>query len=152
TEVCDIFDKPYYAKKGRPNWSENRGFTRHQVVWQGWAEDDRATALSTALYNRCHVQPFEFIPYMIGEQRVADFSLPSSPGKKSRQDYCWCIFDAVFDASGGIVTDREDWCEGAETVKGDDGLKDVNDELRRREDGDGKEEGFVPLGRLKRVG
>lgn len=82
---------------------------------------------------------------MNGDQHVADFELPSKPGKKSRADLCWCIFDAVFDASGGIVTDREDWCEGAETTQGDDGLKPVPDELRKRTDG------FAPLGRLNVV-
>ncbi|KAI4177015.1 MAG: hypothetical protein LQ343_000495, partial [Gyalolechia ehrenbergii] len=144
-EVCDIFEKPYYAKKGRPNWPETKDYTRHQIVWKGWADDEKATALYTALANRCHVRPYNFQPYMNGDQHVADFELPSKPGKKSRADLCWCIFDAVFDASGGIVTDREDWCEGAETTQGDDGLKPVPDELRKRTDG------FAPLGRLNVV-
>lgn len=135
TEVCDIFDKPYYAHKGKPNWSENNGNTRHQIIKAGWAEDPAATELNNALTNRCHVQPYNLQAYTEDGKEKVDFEIPSN--------LCQCIFDAIFDASGGLVTDHEDWCEGTPPEASSPKL---NDELRRRG------EGLLPLGGLKKVG
>ncbi|KAL8721137.1 MAG: hypothetical protein Q9225_002120 [Loekoesia sp. 1 TL-2023] len=108
-EVCDIYDHPYFARKGKANWSEKPGTTRHQVQWEGFSDDDRATALFNSLHDRCHVFPDNFQPYKDGDTHVADFNLPSADSN----DLCWCIADAVYDASVGISIDRDTWCEGA---------------------------------------
>ncbi|KAI4136716.1 MAG: hypothetical protein L6R39_007649 [Caloplaca ligustica] len=113
TEVCDIYDHPYFARKGKANWVETRGTVRHQVLWEGFSDDVGATALLTALKSRCHVDPGNFQPYMSGDTHVADFELPSN----DNNDLCFCIPDAIYDASVGITLDRLTWCEGA-TTKG----------------------------------
>ncbi|KAI4125484.1 MAG: hypothetical protein LQ338_004210 [Usnochroma carphineum] len=112
TEVCDIYDHPYFARQGKPNWVETKGTTRHQVEWEGFADDGRATALFKALRDRCHVIPGNFQPYKVGDTHVADFDLPST----ERNDLCFCIPDAIYDASVGITIDRMTWCEGARTL------------------------------------
>ncbi|KAL8728525.1 MAG: hypothetical protein Q9166_005347 [cf. Caloplaca sp. 2 TL-2023] len=111
TVECDIFDKPYFVKKGKPNWVEKRDYMRHQVIWQGWSDDADAAAFKKALVERCHQEPYNFQAYKDGDNHVADLELSHS----DVSDPCWCIADAVYDASGGIKIDRKTWCEDATT-------------------------------------
>ncbi|KAI4224126.1 MAG: hypothetical protein L6R36_004911 [Xanthoria steineri] len=117
--TCDIFDKPYYASKGppgigKPNWIEKSGYVRHQVFWAGWADDSPATEFYNALVNRCPVAPYNWRPYMNATtSHIADFELPHS----AQDDHCWCIADAIYDASGGIKMDRNTWCEDVPTTQ-----------------------------------
>ncbi|KAI4231261.1 MAG: hypothetical protein L6R40_007794 [Gallowayella cf. fulva] len=114
TKECTIFDKPYFVEKNKPNWQETRGYMRHSVKWQGWADDDDNSAASfkKALRERCGGrEPYNFQAYKSGDNRTADFELPHT----ETNDLCWCIADAVYDASGGIKTERREWCEGAVT-------------------------------------
>lgn len=116
--TCDIFDKPYYASKGppgvgKPNWVEKEGYVRHQVYWAGWADDAAGTEFHNALKNRCPQEPYNFQAYMDGDSHVVDVELPHS----AQDDHCWCIADAIYDASGGIKMDRKTWCEQAPTAQ-----------------------------------
>ncbi|KAL8762421.1 MAG: hypothetical protein Q9184_001588 [Pyrenodesmia sp. 2 TL-2023] len=129
TEVCDIYDHPYYAKKGKDNWHEKEGWTRYQVLYKGFAEDAGATALVQAIKDRCKVEPYNFQKYFEDNVHKADFELPSN----NRAGKCDCIPEAIYDASVGITLPRLTWCQGqntdagaAEFVEvhgGDDGLK-----------------------------
>ena len=107
-EVCDIYDNPYYAHSPVAPWPEEKNMMRHRIAYEGWSEDDRSTRLFDSIYDRCGVYADNFQPYMgQGKQRIADFNLPYG-----RQDLCWCIPDAVFDASVGIVMPRNAFCGG----------------------------------------
>ncbi|KAL8770169.1 MAG: hypothetical protein Q9209_004011 [Squamulea sp. 1 TL-2023] len=109
--TCDIFDKPYFVNKTKPNWHEKDGYTRHQVTWQGWSDDAAATQFKKSLKDRCHQEPYNWQPYMNGDNHVADFELVHD----DVMDTCWCIADAIYDASGGIKIDRKTWCEEDDT-------------------------------------
>ncbi|KAI4248940.1 MAG: hypothetical protein L6R42_009145 [Xanthoria sp. 1 TBL-2021] len=50
---------------------------------------------------------------MDGDSHVVDVELPHS----AQDDHCWCIADAIYDASGGIKMDRKTWCEQAPTAQ-----------------------------------
>ncbi|KAL8685975.1 MAG: hypothetical protein Q9224_005597 [Gallowayella concinna] len=113
--TCNIFGQPYYAVKGKPNWQEKGGYMRHQVKWQGWDEADQsAFAFHKSLKARCMEEPYNFQAYKEGDEHVADFELAHT----DNNDLCWCIADAIYDASGGITTDRMSWCDGAVTKQG----------------------------------
>ncbi|KAL8926819.1 MAG: hypothetical protein Q9172_001635 [Xanthocarpia lactea] len=107
TVECDIFDKPYFVKQGKPSWTEKEGYMRHQVRWQGWSDDPAGTEFHKALKQRCLVEDlYNWQVYTEGDDHVADFELPAGP-----HDKCWCIADAIFDASGGIKVERTTWCD-----------------------------------------
>ncbi|KAI4174673.1 MAG: hypothetical protein LQ346_008206 [Caloplaca aetnensis] len=108
TEVCDIYDHPYYAKQGKPNWNENEGWTRFQVLYKGFAEDPGAAALVKALVDRCKIEPKNFQKYFEDNTNKADFELPSN----NRVEKCDCIPEAIYDASVGLTLDRLTWCVG----------------------------------------
>ncbi|KAL8949279.1 MAG: hypothetical protein Q9222_004602 [Ikaeria aurantiellina] len=130
TQVCDIYDEPYFAQKNKPNWHEKDGYTRHQVVWSGFSNDTAGTQLHNSLNTRCHTDPYNYQAYMDGAHHVADFELPSY----NSDDLCWCIADAIYDASAGISLDRQTWCEGA-PIKASPAEFNVvggKDELRKR--------------------
>ncbi|KAL8920767.1 MAG: hypothetical protein Q9208_006097 [Pyrenodesmia sp. 3 TL-2023] len=131
TEVCDIYDHPYYAKKGKDNWHEKEGYTRFQVLYKGFAEDDGATALVKALKDRCKVEPYNLQKYFEDNVHKADFELPSSNGVEK----CDCIPEAIYDASVGITLDQLTWCQGQTTNAGPDEFKEVHggdDGLKKR--------------------
>ncbi|KAL8825857.1 MAG: hypothetical protein Q9170_007627 [Blastenia crenularia] len=133
TEVCDIYDRPYYAKKGKNNWVETNGYIRHQVKFQGWSPDETAAGFLFGLRTRCHTDPRNYRPYFQGDVHVVDFELPHS----ENNDLCWCIADAVYDASVGISIDRNTWCEGAtyKAPKVEFNTVGGKDELRKRSNG-----------------
>ncbi|KAL8647398.1 MAG: hypothetical protein Q9226_006447 [Calogaya cf. arnoldii] len=111
--LCDMFDNPYYVRKGKPggpefyNWFETDGYLRHQVYWAGWSDNVEATEFLNALTNRCKTPPINFKAWTDEDSHVAEFELAHADD----DDQCWCIADAVFDASGGIKTERGYWCE-----------------------------------------
>lgn len=109
TEVCDIFDNPYYAKSVVQPWPEppnSQTKLRFRVVYEGWSTDDRSTRLFNALNARCGQWPGNFQPYLNGtEIRVADFDFNIKP-----LNPCACIPEAIYDASVGIVTGRTAFC------------------------------------------
>ncbi|KAL8709191.1 MAG: hypothetical protein Q9220_006071 [cf. Caloplaca sp. 1 TL-2023] len=109
TEVCDIYGTPYFANKTKLNWHEKSGYTRHNVVWSGFSNDTGGTELLSSLTDRCHTTPYNYQAWMDGLHHVAEFELPSSDSN----DLCWCIADAIYDASAGITLDRNTWCEGS---------------------------------------
>ncbi|KAL8956982.1 MAG: hypothetical protein Q9183_006174 [Haloplaca sp. 2 TL-2023] len=111
TEECDIFGKPYYVNKGGPNWQETSGYTRFQVRWQDWADDAQGTQLKKSVTDRCHMEPYNWQAWEENNEHIADLELKSS----DKNSLCWCISDAVYDASVGIRTDPSNWCEGAAT-------------------------------------
>ena len=103
---CDIYDNPYYAESPHDPWPEGgNNMLRHRIVYEGWSEDTGSTRLYNGLYDRCGVNPSNFQAYMNGTQRVADFDLQGP-----KNDLCWCIPDAIFDASVGITLDRNAFC------------------------------------------
>ncbi|KAL9626038.1 MAG: hypothetical protein Q9204_007633 [Flavoplaca sp. TL-2023a] len=124
---CDVKDRPYYASKGRiegqkgaieddghangANWGETEGYYRHRIYWAGWADSVEATELLDALNKRCPSKPYNFQAWVDGDSHAADVGLVHT----ASEDHCWCIADAVFDASGGIKMDRNTWCEEAVT-------------------------------------
>lgn len=136
-EVCDPYDHPYYARIGtdKQNWVEAPGTITHRLEFSGFAEDERATALSDALTKRCHVKPRKFTPFRREDTFVADISLPSNP----KLNLCDCIPDAIYDASAGITLPSKTWCTGAApNAKPNPGVRPTfesvdNDELRKRE-------------------
>ena len=107
TEVCNIFGNPYYARSPVAPWPEKKGMMRHRIVYEGWSEDTGSTRLFHSLHDRCGVYPDNFQAYLngTGPQRVADFNLPYG-----KEDLCWCIPDAIFDASVGITMPRNSFC------------------------------------------
>ncbi|KAL8989906.1 MAG: hypothetical protein Q9169_008253 [Polycauliona sp. 2 TL-2023] len=138
---CDIFDKPYYASKAKPgvdpeappppedphsngkNWGENSGYYRHRVYWAGWSDNAEATAFHNALLLRCPTEPRNFQAWIEGDSHVADMEFPHT----ASEDHCWCIADAIYDASGGIKLDRKTWCEGARTAQTQPEFSPVDD-------------------------
>lgn len=94
-EVCDIFGNPYYATIPVPPWPEGgKGSLRHRVVFEGWSVGANSHRLFNSIEDRCGKPPGNFQQYQNGTQTVADFDLPDN--------VCWCVKDAVFDASVGI--------------------------------------------------
>ena len=62
---------------------------------------------------------------MNGTQNVADFDLPS--------DLCWCVPDAIFDASVGIQLDDGTFCPAGTTLQPGQEVNRI--ELRKRREG-----------------
>ena len=109
TEVCDIYQHPYYATEPVPPWAEGgKDSLRHRVVFEGWSNDSGSTRLFNSLEDRCGKNPGNFQYYANGTQSIADFDLP--------QDRCWCVSDAIFDASGGIQLPNDVSCPSGTTV------------------------------------
>ncbi|KAL8792902.1 MAG: hypothetical protein Q9195_004479 [Heterodermia aff. obscurata] len=117
TEVCDIYDNPYYAHSPIDPWQDdpkNNNLRRHRVLYEGWSDDEKATALFNSIYDRCGVYPGNFQAYLNGSgpQHIADFDLPYKP-----TDLCGCIPWAIFDASVGIEMPLGSFC-GATVPEG----------------------------------
>ena len=94
TEVCDIFGHPYYATTVTP-WPEGGSNSfRHRIISEGWDSSADALRLFNSVEDRCGRLGGNFQSYTNGTQNVADFDLPVN--------LCWCVKDAVFDASVGI--------------------------------------------------
>ena len=117
TEVCDIYDNPYYAQSPIapfPDPKASNKLMRHRILYEGWADDEGATRLFNSLHDRCGVWPDNFQAYNgTGTQLVADLNLPYSPN-----DLCWCIPDAIFDASVGITLPRNAFCGSTVLTEG----------------------------------
>jgi hypothetical protein len=110
TEVCDIYDNPYYAHSPVAPWADAndpKNFLRHRIVYEGWSKDAGSPRLLQALRDRCGVEIHNWKAYKndTGPQLIADISLTTHRG-----DHCWCIPDAVYDASVGIVMPRNSFC------------------------------------------
>ena len=103
TEVCDIFQHPYYATEPVPPWAEGgKGSLRHRINYEGWSTDHNSPRLFNAIEDRCGMPPGNAQFYTNGTQLVADFDLPA--------ERCWCVSDAIFDASVGIQLPNEVSC------------------------------------------
>lgn len=110
TEVCDIYDHPYYAHSPVDPWQDDRkddSKRRHRIIYEGWSDDESSTALKASLTARCGFEPGNFQAYMNGTdpQHIADFDLPYKPN-----DLCACIPLAIFDASVGIEMPLNSFC------------------------------------------
>ena len=120
TEVCDIYDNPYYAQSPIAPWAEGgKNMMRHRVVYEGWSEDSGSTRLFNSIEDRCGPLPGNFQVYMNGTHRVADFDLQGP-----QNDLCWCIPDAIFDASVGIVLARDAFCSPGWTPTDSQGMNE----------------------------
>ena len=109
-EVCDIYGHPYYATLPTLPWPEGgKNSLRHRVVFEGWSDGPNAHRLFNSIEDRCGQYPGNFQQYPNGTQTVADFDLPDN--------LCWCVSDAVFDASGGIQLPNEQSCPSGTTLK-----------------------------------
>ena len=108
TEVCDIFGQPYYATEPTPPWPEGgKNSLRHRIAFEGWSTDSGSTRLFNSIEDRCGVYPGNFQFYTnkttVGTtQLIADFDLPTN--------LCFCVSDAIFDASVGIQLPNEASC------------------------------------------
>lgn len=110
TEVCDIYDNPYYATSPVGPWPEGgKNSLRHRIVYEGWSEAPNSQRLPNSIEDRCGVSGGNYQAYMNGTQNVADFDLPS--------DLCWCIPDAIFDASVGIQLPDDTFCPAGTTLQ-----------------------------------
>lgn len=110
TEVCDIYDNPYYATSPVGPWPEGgKNSLRHRIVYEGWSEASDSQRLPNSIEDRCGVSGGNYQAYMNGTQNVADFDLPS--------DLCWCIPDAIFDASVGIQLPDDTFCPAGTTLQ-----------------------------------
>ena len=95
TEVCDIYDNPYYATTPVPPWPEGgKDSIRIRIVYEGWSTGSDSQHLPNSIEDRCGKSGGNLQAYTNGTQNVVDFDLP--------KNLCWCVPDAVFDASGGI--------------------------------------------------
>lgn len=103
---CDIFDNPYFANSTTAPWAEGgKDMMRHRIVYEGWSTDSGSTRLFNSIKDRCGQYPNNFQAYNNpdgGPQRIADFNLPTKE--------CWCIPDAIYDASAGITMPRNSFC------------------------------------------
>ena len=103
TEVCDIFGHPYYATTPVAPWPEGgQDSLRHRIISEGWDASAHAVRLFNSIEDRCGRVGGNFQSYTNGSQQVADFDLPL--------DLCWCVKDAVFDASVGIQIPDDTSC------------------------------------------
>lgn len=93
---------------------------RHRVLFEGWGNDAGSNIFFNALHDRCQYWPDNWQFYKNGTQSVADFNLPSyskNPGNSgivdvgNVSDLCWCIPYAIFDASVGLGTNVNYFCE-----------------------------------------
>lgn len=110
TEVCDIYQHPYYATEPCQPWKEGGDHSlRHRVVFQGWSNDTGSTRLFNSIEDRCGQPPGNFQFYPDGTQNVVDFDLP--------EDVCWCVSDAIFDASVGIQLPNEVSCPSGTNLR-----------------------------------
>lgn len=110
TEVCDIYQHPYYATEPCPPWKEGgHNSLRHRITFQGWSNDTGSTRLFNSIEDRCGQLPGNFQFYTDGTQSVADFDLP--------ENVCWCVSDAIFDASVGIQLPNEASCPSGTNLK-----------------------------------
>ena len=114
SDICNIFDAPYYAHSPVGPWPEGGANTlRHRIVYEGWSVDGGSTRLFNSLYDRCGVYPGNFQAYMNGTQRVADLNLQGP-----HHDLCWCVPEAVWDASVGIVVEPGAFCSSGTLLAG----------------------------------
>ena len=109
TEVCDIYGDPYYATIPVPPWPEGgKDSLRHRIVFEGWSTGPDSQHLPDSIEDRCGVSGGNYQAYLNGTSNVADFDLPTN--------LCWCIKDAVFDASGGIQLPDDASCPAGTTL------------------------------------
>lgn len=128
TEVCDIYDNPYYVKSVSNPWQDGQErMLRHRVVFEGWSIEAGAVRFFNALHDRCQFWPYNWQVYKNGTQTVADFGLSSWSKSKvapgifdvgSETDLCWCIPYAIFDASVGLLTSVTGFCQAKTTFPG----------------------------------
>ena len=110
TEVCDIFQNPYYATTPVAPWPEGgKDSLRHRIVYEGWAPATDSHRLFNSIEDRCGRPPGNWQSYTNGTQNVCDFDLP--------ENLCWCVSDAVFDASGGIQLPNAASCPSGTALK-----------------------------------
>lgn len=109
TEVCDIYDHPYYAHSPVAPWQDGKedNRRRHRIIYEGWSESKDSNELFNSLSDRCGVYPGNWQAYLngTGPQRIADFDLPYHPN-----DLCTCIPWAIYDASVGIEMPLNAFC------------------------------------------
>jgi len=128
SEVCNIFDNPYYVKTVADPWQDGtQGMLRHRVVFQGWSTETGAVRFFNALHDRCQFWPYNWQVYKNGTQTVVDFGLSSYSKKSidpgifnvgSETDLCWCIPYAIFDASVGLLASVTGFCKKGTTFPG----------------------------------
>ena len=112
TEDCDIYDHPYYATTPKPPWPEGgENSLRHRIVYEGWGSGPAPDTLRlfNSIEDRCGRPGGNYQDYMQGTQNVADFDLP--------ENLCWCVKDAVFDASVGIQLPDNTSCPAGVTLQ-----------------------------------
>ena len=108
-EDCDIFDNPYYATAPVPPWPEGgKNSLRFRIVFEGWSEGSGSQRLPNSIEDRCGRPGGNYQAYKNGTQNVADFDLPSQ--------LCWCIPDAIYDASVGIQLPADTFCPPGTTL------------------------------------
>lgn len=126
-EVCDLRGQPFYAHTPTDPWSEGgRGMERHRMVFEGWSDDEGATAFKHSLTERCGTEPGNYQSYKNdtgGPQHIVDFDLPIRT--------CSCASWAAFDASGGGISLPETAFCGPSVPDAP-----LYDELRKRSFGD----------------
>lgn len=128
SEVCDIYDDPYYVKAVSNPWQDGtQSMLRHRVVFEGWAAEAGAVRFFNALHDRCQAWPYNWQVYKNGTATVADFGLRSFAKKSfaptifdvgGETDLCWCIPYAIFDASVGLEMPVTGFCEAKTTFPG----------------------------------
>ena len=110
TEVCDIYGNPYYATVPNGPWPEGgKDSLRHRVIYEGWSQGADSQRLPNSIEDRCGRPGGNYQAYMNGTQNVADFDLP--------KNLCWCVKDAIFDASVGIQLTDDLFCPAGMTLQ-----------------------------------
>ena len=123
TEVCDIYDNPYYATSPTTPWPEGgKDSLRHRIVYEGWNEAPNDQRLWNSIEDRCGRLAGNPQNYSNGTQQVADFDLPSN--------LCWCIPGAIFDASVGIQFPDDTFCSAGQHLTPGQEVNRI--ELKRR--------------------
>ncbi|KAK4694720.1 hypothetical protein P7C71_g2905, partial [Lecanoromycetidae sp. Uapishka_2] len=133
TEVCDIFDNPYYSESPTAPWADGeKNMVRHRIQFEGWSEEPGSTRLFNALHDRCGFWPYNWQVYKnttVGANNAtfADFGLPNgkplppslfADTATEPNDVCWCIPYAIFDASVGIQMAVNAFCDGSTQFSG----------------------------------
>ena len=109
-EVCDIFGRPHYATSPVAPWPEGgKNSFRNRIISEGYFNGTASERLFNSIEDRCGRPPGNFQVYTNGTQDVSDFDLPS--------DMCWCIPEAIFDASGGIQLPDDAFCPAGTTLE-----------------------------------
>lgn len=125
TEVCDIYDNPYYASSPAAPWDEGtKNMARHRVIYEGWSEEPGSIRFFNALHDRCGFWPNNWQVYKNGtapstNETIADFGLPKGRtlppslfvDQTMPSDVCWCIPYAIFEASVGIQMALNAFCD-----------------------------------------